>query len=155
MDNQLEGCFPCSQHCWVACATCVCRVGASWVYPYPLWHVPFLGVFVAQLTFEQSCWWDFLSTAFDVSRRPKLTENSLSFSKGDLCCRCIHWNWALQLWVLIWLWLSVIVSICYRDKIFWLVVLWFVLLNKGWGLHLSMNIRTNIYRWLLGIILAS
>lgn len=37
----------------------------------------FIGIYLVQLTFGQSFWWDFMSIAFDIARTYTLTVNSL------------------------------------------------------------------------------
>lgn len=70
-------------------------------------------VILAQLTFRQSCWWDFAGVASANTRRHSFTANSLiccfleSFCLlfqsmpwtlgGGVLCRCAYWNGAPQL----------------------------------------------------------
>jgi hypothetical protein len=60
-----------SQISSMACSS-ACRVETLWALPCVTWHV-----ILVQLTFGQSCWWDFTGVASDVTRGRNLTANSL------------------------------------------------------------------------------
>lgn len=71
-----------SFHSLVACCSWY-RVEAVWPFPHPC-PMPIAVVFV-QLMFEQSCWWDFLGIASDITRWHNLTATSSPWSFGSYC----------------------------------------------------------------------
>lgn len=101
------------------CSCCsLCGVEASWAFPSPVKMS--IVVILVQVTFRQSCWYDFMNVSSDNARRHNFTANSLAFCflfffSGffpnlfipsftmfhELFRRCIHWEWILQSCILI------------------------------------------------------
>lgn len=108
----------------------LCKVEASWAF-FPV-HFGMSIFILIQLMFRQSCWWGFMSVTSDITRRQNFTTNSLIHWLLKSFCtlfhnvpwaldegvfyRCVHWDWAVQLCILIgWDFLSWSLSVAKRS----------------------------------------
>lgn len=100
---------------FLSCCSSWCRVEASWTFPVHFGIVT--GFVLTDIIFGVTCWWDFMGTASDVSRRHNLTTKPpilwllqsffstlllkcpLSLNMWEFC-RCFHLGLAPQLCIL-------------------------------------------------------
>lgn len=109
-----------------------CRVKGSWAFPCPVWHghwchpgLAHIWVAILMRLYGSSCWRYQETQSHSKVRAPPALRSlpplfcNVPWALGmGAFCRCFHWDWTPQLWILIVVFCS---GPCRWQRVLWLV----------------------------------